>query len=272
MSLTSIGIDPGSDYLGVGAARVDACGNFIHAELHRVRVAGRSLESSVAMVGQLLTPLIKGETILSYEMPPPTSRKDTSHGFQTPIGFRLGLISGAIVSPYLAKKGVEVRETTVADWRNNLLLFAAVNGPKVARPSRKRLVKSRHGKLGPVLQSPLTPVELGGWIGKYSCGHQVDLPNLNAVKKASQVCVLCVRKESAPENAAKAVRDAWKCLACQVIQKHFPQQYKYLVLEARKAARTNPLDHRLSGVADACEALCIAMAALPRITEMRKVS
>ncbi len=274
MSLTSIGIDPGSDYLGLGAVWLDDDGLCIHAELHRIRVTGLSLPETVAKVDLLLRPLVREAVILSWEQPPPTVRKDTNHKFQAAIGYRLGLIAGAVISPYLKLPNVEARETEVSKWRDNILSFAAINGPALGRPTRRGLVKNRVGEIGPGLQSPLTSVPGDGWIGTYSCRHEIVLKTFSDVQKAPKTCPQCTNKTvAAQSDPAKEIRDSWKRLACQVVKEHFPVQYEDLLVPAREAARKkNSLDHQLLGVSDACEALCIAISALPQVEPLRKVS
>lgn len=268
---TSIGIDPGSDYIGLGAVQIDDDNRLTCLGLHRIRVAGLSLGNFVAKVDQLLRPLVQGNVILSYEQPPPTARADTRHGHQAPIGWRLGVISGAIISPYLLADNVQSQEIKVAAWRDGLMDFAAVHGPQAVRPSRRDLGRAVTGVKAGTLMTPLTSLPTGGWIGEYTCGCEASLKTLKDVQE-SAICRNCstVKKIDDP---AIAIRDAWKELACQIVQHHFPQQYAELIEPARKAARSNPPDHQLSGVADACEGLCLSIGVLgDRISILRKAS
>lgn len=257
--MISVGIDPGSKYLGLGIISLTDK----HLEclsLERVRVAGKSLGTIVLHVQSRIMPYLDSPIMLSYEKPPKAARRDANHGFQAPIGFRLGLISGAIISPYLNNPGVRIEEVEVTQWRNNVLDFCRVAGPPVSRPNRRNLAQHTTKSGDPCLLPNLTSVKKG-WIGQYSCGCKVELPTFKSVQQASKVCPNCSGKR--PEfNVATAVRDEWKALACRVIKEHFRNSYDDLVSSARKASRTEKPDYLLSGVDDACEGGCIALASL----------
>jgi hypothetical protein len=230
--------------------------------MHRVRLAGLDLAAAATKMHDIIAPWTKETAIISFEQPPPTARKDMRHGHQAPIGWKLGLISGIVISPFLSNPDIVIQEVKVADWRRKMLELAAVQGQPLTKPSRRSIANKKVDETGPQLQSPLITVPGGGWIGQYSCGHQLPLPDLRAVQSAPQTCPTCSKDKREKSAAGTEIRELWKKTACQFVGRLFPANYNALVVEARHSARTKQPDHKLSGVADASEGTCIALTAI----------
>ena len=134
-----IGVDPGSDYLGIAILQLNE--NCVQCcQVARVRAGGLSFHQLVQRLDPILQPYLNLNTTYILEKPPPTARKDTNHGAQTPIGWRLGLISGIILGKYSLQESSAYEECYVAEWRERLLRCTAIYGPEVIKPTRKNVL------------------------------------------------------------------------------------------------------------------------------------
>ncbi len=57
----------------------------------------------------------------------------------------------------------------------------------------------------------------------------------------------------------EAKRDNWKRLACETVRAMWPERFEDVAVDCRARARTAKPDHRVEGIADACEAAIIAL-------------
>lgn len=262
-TVLSIGIDPGSDYLGLSTVMMNET-SMTSPALYRLRMGGLDLGVAANKVVEIIEASALGHNgpiLLNYEIPPPTARKDANHGFQAPIGWKLGIITGAIISPFLLRDEIVVKGIDVTDWRQQLFVFAAQWGPGLSRPSRKQIVASNPTTSSTFLQSPLKTLKDKTWEGTYSCGHKLAFKNLAAVQSAPKNCPVCCPDNEGKRDVAVEIRAAWKSLSCRFTKHHFPEAYGNLVNEAKLRARSQKMDHELNGVSDACDAMCICVAA-----------
>jgi len=265
-NLVTIGIDPGSSYLGLGATRIFGGETFECISLCRIRTQGKDLGEILEAVEKIWNPILakeKGTILLSVEKPPAAYRSDARHGRQTPIGWKLGIIAGALMGPFSKKgSGVIVREVEVDFWRTRIMSWSAQKGFPLSRPSRRSLsekITPQNKMIG--FDRILRCQSLRKWEALYRCGHQFPLAGFQDLKNVPPECPSC-RKNT---ELADSVRDAWKQLACSIVEFHYPAAFARVVDEARRKARkAEKQPYQLEGVADACESLCISIAsALP---------
>lgn len=197
------------------------------------------------------------------EEAPPTALGDVEHGHQGAIGYAQGWLGGAITGPFMGR--FPVRRVGPSSWRSHLLVEAAKAGLLLAEPRRGEEPCPSH----PPRQSFKLERPGGGRIVRHwmPCNHEEGFANLQSLQlSTARRCPECERSvPRGTSSEAEAIRDAWKALACRIVGHFWPGPYHELVQAARGRARSNPPDHRLGGVADACEAVGIALHGLSEV-------
>ena len=261
-----IGIDPGSNHIGLGWISVNNKTQEIHdGQMRGFRFSMNKANEVISEIHNLIEKLSSHcSTVISCEKPPPTARKDTNHGFQAPIGWSLGFVTGLIISPFLSSDHITINMVQVSDWRKKMLEYAHKFGPNdISKPNyRGNNIDILPGEKASLLPR-IVPAKPKGWVAKYTCGHETSLPTYSHVANVPALCPSCSSVKTQPEKTrARETRNHWKSVACRFVEWHFSENYKELVEKAKKRARKPQEDHQLSGVSDACEALCISFSAL----------
>ena len=244
-----LGCDPGSDYMGL--ARLD--GDSL--TMSRIRMGGGALTS--ANVNDVRWHMGDDRMVVGIEQPPPTVRKDVNHGHQAPIGWRLGLAASTVIVPAL-RRGWPVTEVPVGEWRATMLVHAARGGLLIQKPSRR-------GRVGRPMLTPTGSTvaraqrlgESGGFEVHFKwCAHVHVADNYEDMIEI----VNCPECAKPPKPVTyDEIRDAWKRICCEWVAHFWPDEYVRIVAQAKKTARTEKPDHQLVGVADACEAVGVAV-------------
>jgi predicted lipoprotein with Yx(FWY)xxD motif len=94
------------------------------------------------------------------------------------------------------------------------------------------------------------------------CDHRADIGGSFAEVEASptKMCPQCnLATMATGMTPDEWRRDEWKRLACTAVAHRWPTLYAAVVEDARGRARSQKPDHRLAGVADACEAAGVAL-------------
>lgn len=260
-----ITVDPGNSYTGL-AMLVE--GHPEHARMARVCMFDGDVERSVReRVAPLLISWIMVARHLGCSRPtlliercPPTARKDAGHGKQAQIGFALGWLGGMIAGYLMAAtmNAVQVELVDVGVWRKGLsddpLFMKRVAPVIVAMPKTQRFEMQRNGN--------------GGYIRVWAgCGHREVLPRWADIQHLTPPAK-CPSCETATGDRAKIVRDEWKERACLYVERVYPDLLTEMVDEARATAmhKDKPV-HELAGVADACEAMCMARYGIKKLGE-----
>lgn len=244
-----VGVDPGSDYLGIAVLYRQVSGA-PRVEMHGLRVAGKSLARRCEVIAPVIDPVIGLHPVVGVEQPPPTANKHQKRGHQAPIGWRLGLAAGLVTVPF-ARAGCDVQEIPVRDWRRGMLASARAYGMVVPAPNRRNLPP-----VGSTVIDKLVRNEAGELVASWrGCAH-FTVMQVPADRKQPSTCPECRRMARQVDDP---VRDAWKRIACLWVQRVWPAEYAALVDPAKSRARTEQPDHTLAGVADACEAVGVGM-------------
>jgi hypothetical protein len=198
-----------------------------------------------------------------FEEPPDYSRSDVRHGSEARIGYAEGWLSGLVAG----QMGLPTRRVAVSAWRETMIRTCVQRGLYIVAPSRRMAPTP----LAVAAQcSTVTGRPGGGFVRTFTdCGHAQSFASFADLKRSTGICATCAVpvKTADPANW---VRDEWKRIACQGIQRFWPELYASLVAAARgrrrakpgEAAPTEVPDHQVAGIADACEAAWIAVHAL----------
>ena len=254
------GIDPSNGYTGIAAARPAAQLRDRLLEARAVRLfeedayCVRSIRERIAPV---LDQWIADDLLLAIEQAPPTAREDMGHGAQAEIGYAQGWLGGMICGRYADTARIE--RFGPSPWRDTMIVEAARNGLLLQKPTRASLTSAQGGAaVTRVLRVDRAPQ--GGfnvlWRG---CAHVFWCLNMGAVQAKPDRCPECAKGDKPRPAVGADIRDAWKALACRFVAHFWPEIYEGIVAPARERAHTNPPDHRLAGVPDACEAVGIAL-------------
>lgn len=215
-----------------------------------------------------LAELPSGSTRVCIELAPPTMRADVKHGPQAAIGFAQGWLGGLVAGALLADIPVDtglglsrvgVHLVPVADWRQTMLRTAAEIGCPLAPPRRGRASNpSGNVERFTVAAGSSGPTSLRRvWSG---CEHEEEFADLAVLMRSQTTKCPSCRGSRSSMSDAEAVRDGWKELACWFVKALAPEPYARVVAQARaRARRRDTPDHHLAGVADACEAVGIAL-------------
>jgi len=253
-----VGIDPSSDHIGI--AHLDGTGEC--TRLVSIRCLDNLQRTCQERLYDELARIPSGADVY-IEKPPPTARAHVNHGHQGTIGYALGVVTGIILGD-LWRRGFGVGLVEVGPWRDAMLVAAGRRG--------LHLSKKPSPFAPPVaLRGPVkvenTPGH-GAGTGKapsfdlvYACGHRRTVGAFAEVQRARGAdlgCEACA-KTARSDDVADPTRDHWKANACRFAQLVTPTLYDELVADARGRAKTVQPDHRLAGVADACEGLGVAV-------------
>lgn len=202
-------------------------------------------------------------TPLWFEEPPDFSRSDVHHGSEARIGYAEGWLSGLVAG----QVGLPTHRVTVSAWRATMIATCGKRGLYVTAPSRRTAPTA----LAMAAQrSTVTGRPGGGFTRTFTdCGHAQSFASFVDLKRSTGTCATCAVPVKTVDPA-DWVRDEWKRIACQGIQRSWPDLYAPLVATARgrrrakpgEAAPTEIPDHQVAGIADACEAAWIAVHAL----------
>lgn len=211
----------------------------------------------------LLRVLRSSGTPLWFEEPPDFSRSDVHHGSEARIGYAEGWLSGLVAG----QMGLTTHRVTVSAWRATMIATCGKRGLYVTAPSRRTAPTA----LAMAAQrSTVTGRPGGGFVRTFTeCEHTQSFASFADLKRSTGTCAACAVPTKAIDPA-DWVRDEWKRIACQGIQRFWPELYAPLVATARgrrrpKSGATAPTeipDHQVTGVPDACEAAWIAVHAL----------
>jgi hypothetical protein len=190
------------------------------------------------------------------EVPPAKLRRDqhASHVSGAGPAWFGGMIQGWAWSLH-----TDTKEMQVDTWRGTALACAVKWGQPMTKPRLSRAAS----------QLPDNPVkkvdrlDAATVIVHRACGHSHRVNQAYLVNQGPPSCPTCHAKTASRRPTADK-RDLWKERACQFVEAFWPDQYERLVGPARARARGDKPDHQLSGVADACEAVGIALGALTR--------
>lgn len=257
-----LGIDQSNTATGLACVRAHPDPRKrVHAFLAHPMLDGE--EGVVRSVTERVWPTLRGwlgenpgPAHVWVELAPPTMRADVNHGAQAAIGFAQGWLGGLIAGGLL-EGGCDVHLAPVSDWRATMLRTAIEIGCPLSPPRRGR-------EDAPDANPERFRVASGGgtsfvrtWTG---CGHEERLRDFAELNEAQTTRCPACRGSRPTMSSAEAVRDAWKAIACLFVRALAPTGYGQLVAQARGRARKKDApDHHLVGVADACEAVGIAL-------------
>lgn len=247
--MSTVGVDPSNSW--VGLARAD--GERL-AELVAVRCFPGEPERTVHERIRPWMPRDPRGWSLVLEEPPPASR--ANHGRQAPIGYAVGYMSGLIAAGWPPRA---VSKVQVSAWRDAMIVLAARRGLLLEKPTRRPKPKGLKGRMGKLRRAQGRPGLVVTWLG---CDHEQVFESLSALQaNTPPACPDCagVVVEADGMDDHEWRRDEWKRIACHGIAELWPGLYQPVVDDARSRARSNRPDHRLEGVADACEAAWIAV-------------
>lgn len=250
-----VSIDPSSTYTGIAWRTPEA------VRLFRVRMhPGDPERSYIERLTEHLPngrpgDIMRPEHVLVEEVPD-NARKDAGRsGQQAVIGRSVAYVAGIMVARYLDHR-VPVTRIQPREWRESMLIWAARRGQLLEKPSRsKRVIPPE--QVGRNRVTGTQRIGPGRFRLTFECGHSEDVDY--AQLGESRDCKACIIRPERTMDDAEWIRDEWKRIACAVVERHWPEPYAALVSEARATARTHKPDHRLEGVSDACEALCIGL-------------
>lgn len=210
-----------------------------------------SARSSAARVGL--------DLVVACEVPPPTMHaKSGRQGSQGVIGLGLGRVLGA-AELWCAQERILYAETTVSTWhayRDQLCELYSVPMPEAARAQNP--FASGECRLAPRLDAPV----VGGKVEvRWKCGTTRHVL-LRHRETMSTACPECSKPKTDSERQA-AVTDRHKATSYALASALWPNVVADVVSGARASATGEDADTRapwrLSGVADACEALLQAL-------------
>lgn len=259
-----VGIDHSNRYTGLACVRpAERLEERLVGFTSIVMFAGDVERSILERIRPALDGWLVAGSQIWVEEAPPTARADVEHGHQGAIGFAQGWLAGAIVGRYLGTHAVH--RVGPGRWRPTMLVEAARAGFLLEEP--------RRGRSSPTASRVQRfKVERDGtgfvriWNG---CDHREPFANFASLQMASATsCPMCAAGVRVPRGTseADAIRDAWKEAACRFVGRFWPTQYNELVRVARARASTSPPDHQVAGVADACEAVGIALHGLSQVS------
>jgi hypothetical protein len=263
-ALQVLAVDPGSTHTGVAAAHLEGA----DVQLDRVASVNMLVDDrrSLARIRDAFGPNDYIDGRLLIEEVPPTAHKDTGHGSQAPIGFRQGYIAGIIAGDWYGDGGRAVELVSSSVWRPSMIVYAARRGLLLDRPRGRKPspFDGRQGVLGTVDKvDKATPPATGFVVSWRGCTHLWPAADLAAVVNKPERCPECfrsARKVDPARAAAEQVRDDWKRTAYMFASFFWPDPIAAVVEDARSRAKTVRIEPwRLAGVADACEAVGLAV-------------
>lgn len=255
-----LGVDPSAEYTGLAVVHRGADARVSLVALDAVIMfAGNATRSVVERIHPWIDARVFPGAAIWTERPPPTARADTGHGAQAAIGDSIGWVGGLIAGRYLAT--CRVHRVLPTDWRRSMLLEAARAGLLLGDPSRvtppKEGAPLRPGMRAKVDRGTAPGELVRSWSG---CDHSqrfVDYASLTLSSATS--CPDCAALPAPRWDRAGAVRAAWKQAACRWVEHRWPDAYAELVEGARARSKVTKAAWELGGVADACEAVGIAV-------------
>ena len=261
------GIDPSNKHTGIAFATP-------HPDLERRIVLAESVtmltgdDGVIRSVVERIYPtldLAPARTPIWIEEAPPTARGDVDHGPQGAIGFAQGWLGGLIAGRYVGQ-GWPVHRVGPSPWRAHMLVEAARAGFLMQEPHRGRAAPPD----GPAQRWKVEPGPDRSFVKVWAqCDHRDTFANYQALSEGLATrCPTCAAGVAVPRgmSEADAIRDAWKQTACLFVARFYPDRWASLVIKARERAKMKQLDHHLAGVADACEAVGIALYGLAQRT------
>lgn len=224
-------------------------------ELSSVETLGRRTDGVMGLANRVAAVVRERAptgSVISIEVPPPTGKRSTRHGGQAQIGWSIGRLTGML--EVLLGSDYQVRLVAVSDWRAAMLDASTRWGHPASKPRPGRDQAARAPRLTRVER------ERGSIFLIWACGHRTRARSgsMADLERAAQAgCPECARVTTFDP------RDAWKALAVRLAAHHWPSVVRSAVQNARSRARDpGKADHRLSGVADACEAAWIGASGL----------
>lgn len=201
------------------------------------------------------------------EQAPPTARADAGHGAQGEIGWAQGWCAGLAVAPYVAR--FPVHRAQPGTWRDSMQIESAQAGLLLQTPDRRRAAAEVSSVLGvdrvkrQRFKVDIDPQARGAYLRRWDgCAHVehfADFASLRAME--STMCPSC-HAAPAPVRAsseADRIRAEWKACACRFVSHFWPTTFADLVKGPAERAKSEKAPHELAGVADACEAVGIAV-------------
>lgn len=259
-----IGVDAASrNYTGIACLVARPSGLPELVELHAIRMLPPEEGGLWRAAEERLWPVVDRlcadhpDAPLVVEQAPPTAHQDTGKkGRQAAIGFPLGLVAGLVCARRLDPRP---RLVDPGEWRRRMLELGQGLGLGLSAPRRE-------GESAPA-PGPLPPKAIGAdgisRVGKlfrirYRCGHEVDFAP--PPQDAPSLCPRCSGPQPVDRRTdAERIRDEWKAVACRFVASLWPDKYSALVAGASSRAANIREDHQLAGVADACEAVGVAL-------------
>lgn len=195
------------------------------------------------------------------EQAPPMVRRDVKHGPQAAIGFAQGWLGGLIAGRFLGQFPVTRVGPDV--WRATMLVEAARAGLVLPEPGR-RPPPPPPGQVQRFKVDRAGAAFVRVWDG---CNHRETFTTYADLHKApATACTTCAAGDAVQTlTDAEAVRDAWKKTACRFVHHFWPGMYGNIIQDALSRARSDRPEHKLAGVADACEAVGIAIHGLAQV-------
>jgi len=172
-----------------------------------------------------------------------------SHYSSAPVAWWGGVVDGMAWF-----HGVDSSPMEISTWRRAMLQASVQWGSPLGRP------RARGGAMMASNRVASTSRLEGGLLRlTRACGHTHEVASTYFLELGAPTCPQCHRAQ-ATKASAQAQRDAWKATAVAFVRAFWPDELQPLVDRARARARNkDQADHTLSGVADACEAVGIAM-------------
>lgn len=255
-----VGVDPSAEYTGLAVVRPGPGDRVELVDLtFAIMLARNATRSVVERIHPWLDARAFPGAAIWLERPPPTARSDAGHGAQAAIGDSIGWVGGLIAGRYVAT--CRVHRVLPTDWRRTLLLEAARSGLLLSDPSRATPPKEgaplRPGVRAKVDRGTAPGELVRSWSG---CDHRQRFANYESLTLSTATsCPDCAARPAPRWDRAAEVRAGWKRAACRWVAHCWPDDYARLVEGARARSKVAKEPWELAGVADACEAVGIAV-------------
>lgn len=266
--LTVIGIDPSTTVTGLAALR--------DGDLFGLQAVRMFPGNPIDSLRERIVPLLKewafdgtvdSQVVICAEKPPPTARASVNHGHQGTIGDAVGYVGGLCLGWAAGRlPGGRISLLRVPSggpdgWRATMTVEAGRRGVDIQRDAAGRKPGRVFGKRGKPERNPAGPGFVLPYLG---CNHRLECAGYTELVQAPAACPRCA---GTPDPGELDARDRWKRAACLMVEGLWPGQYGSLVADAASRAKSVQESWRYVGVADACEAACIAMHAAAVLRE-----
>lgn len=248
-----VGLDLSNTYCGIAVVEAEARDD--RPELVRLASVPGAGTQEARKTAARVHEVLDGSRpdVVWFERPPPSGSKGEHGRRLVELGYGLGWICGLTIGAF--PPGTPCTEVQPGAWRDTMLERSEAWGVPASPPSDVPPAIVRSG--GVTIDRGDGP---GKYVVRYACGHAVKVSGgLPAVQaRVARPCLECQDPRRVPDSLDWKT-DEWKRIACALTAAHWPAPYEVLVTAARARARTNPPDHRLAGVHDACEAAWVAV-------------